>query len=167
MAVLLWCYEALLRICEIVYSYEITELELEELERAISLHLKLFREIFKIPLSPKHHFLLHYPMVIRAVGPPIFYNMMRFDSKHRVFKAYRHATKNFKAINKSLAFQHQKEMALSGFCYKDQIKCSVLKKLDSLNEILPFNQLDYFTSDILETTNILYVLITINIPKVL
>lgn len=144
------CYGALLLICEIAYSYEITERELKILEDAVDRHLKLFIKIFKVALSPKQHFLIHYATVIRAVGPLIFYNMFRFDSKHKVFKNFRHATNNFKAINKSLALQHQKQLFINGFSYKDSIEwgkvndfdhqiplhISALEKLDQISEPL-------------------------------
>lgn len=124
------CYQALLFICEIAYSYEITELDVKKLEVAINLHFDLFQKIFKIHLSPKHHFLLHYPNIIRAIGPLVFYNMMRFDSKHRVFKIIRSVTNNFKAINKTLAHVHQKQMYLSGFSNKDDIEWGLLKSFE-------------------------------------
>lgn len=133
------CYESLLRICETVYSYEITEMELQTLGETIKFHLMLFKKVFSTPLAPKQHFLLHYPSVIRAVGPPIYYNMMKIDSKHRVFKTYRHATRNFKAINKSLALQHQRQICLSGLSYEDEIKWGVLKQVSitDFTHILP------------------------------
>lgn len=124
------CYEALLYVCSVVYSYEITELELLKLEKSIKLHLELFKKIFQSNLSPKQHYLVHYPRIIREMGPLIYTSMMRFDSKHRVFKEFRHATYNFKAINQTLARQHQNQMVLNNFSYNDDIEWGVLSQLE-------------------------------------
>lgn len=129
------CYQALLYVCDVVYSYEVTEFELQKLENSVALHLHLFMKIFQISLIPKQHFLVHYATVIRAIGPLIFCNMMRFDSKHRIFKIIRNATNNFKAINKTLAHQHKKNMSMEKFSYIDDIESSVLRPLRDENII--------------------------------
>lgn len=123
------CFEELLAICEIVWSCEITELSIERLERSVKLHLDLFRSTFGEDLIPKQHFLLHYARIIRTVGPLRHFNMMRFDAKHLIFKNIRHRTKNFRCLNKSLAFQHQKLMSLSVTRHQDVIKHGVLKRV--------------------------------------
>lgn len=89
------CYQALLQICEIVYSNEVTESDLDRLQKLVELHLDLFKKVFRTALIPKQHFLLHYATIIRKVGPLIYFNMMRFDAKHRPFKIFRNATNNF------------------------------------------------------------------------
>lgn len=147
------CYGALLFICEVAYSYEITETELKKFEEAVDTHLKLFQKIFQVSLSPKQHFLIHYATVIRAVGPTIFYNMFRFDSKHKVFKNFRYATNNFKAINKSLALQHQKQILINGFSYKDNIEWGMVKDLDHpiTLHLSALEKLDQITEPLVET----------------
>lgn len=127
------CIQTLLQICEIVTSYEITELEVQRLEETIELHLKLFREIFDANLIPKQHFLLHYGNIIRRVGPLRHFNMMRYDAKHRPFKKIRNSTNNFKNINKTLAEKHQQMMYLSGFTYKNEIEHGVLRLFEDRN----------------------------------
>lgn len=112
---------SLLRIAEIVYSEEITEVELNQLENLICEHLSGIRAYVK-NLIPKHHFLTHYPSVIRAVGPVLNMTMMRYESKHKVFKNFAESTLNFKDINKTLAFKHQELMCSSDFSYKDKIE---------------------------------------------
>lgn len=126
-------------------------MELNKLEKAITLHLELFKKVFKLNLSPKHHFLLHYPTVIRRIGPTIFYNMLRFDSKHRVLKRFRYATSNFRAINKTLALQHQKQINLNGFTYKDEIKWGNLKKNEFVINSIPLEKLVHVGIPIFET----------------
>lgn len=127
----LWkCYQALLYICDVSYSYEVTENELQELENQVALHLDLYIKFFG-DLIPKQHFLVHYASRIRAIGPLIFCNMMRFDSKHRVLKVIRNQTNNFKAINKTLAYQHQKQMSLVDFSYQDDVHHGVLRTFEN------------------------------------
>lgn len=120
------CIETLLQICEIVTSYEITELEIQRLEKVTKSHLSLFQSVFETNLIPKQHFLLHYPGIIRKVGPLRYFDMMRYDAKHRTFKISRNATNNFKNINKTLALKHQQMLCLAGFTYTDNFEHGML-----------------------------------------
>lgn len=122
------CVTSLLRIVEIVYSDEITEIELDQLKNLISAHLTGIREIGET-LIPKHHFITHYPSVIRAVGPVINMTMMRYEGKHKVFKIFAEKTLNFKDINKTLAVKHQEILCSSEFTYSDKIECGKLINL--------------------------------------
>lgn len=58
-------------------------------------------------LIPKHHFLEHYPALIKSFGPVITFWTMRFDAKHSQFKRIVRHTGNFKNILLSLATKHQ------------------------------------------------------------
>lgn len=62
---------SLLKIMQIITSREIFESEVIKLENIIPRHLEQVMTIFGIDLIPKYHFLIHYPSVIRAMGPPI------------------------------------------------------------------------------------------------
>lgn len=37
-------------------------------------------------LNLKHHFLLHYPRLLRRLGPLKYLSSLRFEAKHKVFK---------------------------------------------------------------------------------
>jgi hypothetical protein len=37
-------------------------------------------------LTPKHHFLIHYPTALTKCGPPSRYWCMRFEARHNLFK---------------------------------------------------------------------------------
>lgn len=76
---------SLLRCMQVIYSSEINEKDLIELEKQTTVHLLGVIDVFGVKLIPKHHFLLHYPRVIRALGPVAFMCMMRFESKHKFF----------------------------------------------------------------------------------
>lgn len=105
----------LLKSVEICFSKSICEKEILELESLIDLHLKLFKEIFKTHLRPKHHFLTHYPSAIRRMGPLIYYWMARFESKHLFFTNLAKMTNNYVNIAKTFAKRHQAVMAYSQF----------------------------------------------------
>lgn len=134
------CFETLLEICEIVWS--ITEKSVQRLGHVIDLHLKIFMSTFSTKLIPKQNFLIHYPRIIRTVGPLRFFEMMRFDAKHRILKEFRYVTKNFIALNKSLAFKHQKFMSISGAKYQVHVTHGVLKKVSNETILLELQKLN-------------------------
>lgn len=123
------CVTSLLRIIEAVYSHEITDRDLETLENDITTHLSGIKAIFNVKFIPKHHFVLHYPSVIRDVGPVVNMSMMRYESKHKVFKTFADNTNNFIDINRTLALKHQELLCSSEFTYKDNIECGKLNRL--------------------------------------
>lgn len=111
--------ESLLKCCEIIYSKDISEDDINQFTVLLDLHLKCFQELFKTHLRPKQHFLTHYPTAIRKMGPVIFYWMMRVDSKHQFFTHLLHDTNNFVNIAKTLAKKHQALMAYKLFTISD------------------------------------------------
>lgn len=60
-----------------------------------------------IPLRPKHHYLLHYPMLIMQFGPLIRLWTMRCESKHSYFKKCARNCQNFKNLTLTLSQRHQ------------------------------------------------------------
>lgn len=123
------CVESLLRIVEIVYSYEITEKDLDVLDEMIFLHLEGLINLGYL-LIPKHHFMLHYAQIIRSLGPLIHMNMSRYESKHKVFKDFAENTHNFKNINRSLAVKHQTLLCTKGCTYINDIQKGMKVSLD-------------------------------------
>lgn len=74
---------SLLQIMQILFSTTIHESDVQKLEQLIHQHLDEYQKVFKVSLSPKHHFVTHYPNVIRQMGPVIHTWMMRFEAKHK------------------------------------------------------------------------------------
>lgn len=95
-------------IVELVVCPVHTEASIAFLESKISDHSHRFKEVCpdKRPL-PKHHFLSHYPSLIRQFGPLALLWMIRFESKHSFFKNIVRHTNCFKNIPLSLATKHQ------------------------------------------------------------
>lgn len=100
-------YLILLDITDILSSHEISNGTVNVLDRLIREHHSLYIELFQIPLKPKHHFLLHYPRIIRKIGPPILLSCMRYEAKHRDFKSTAHYLRCRKNIPYSLAMRMQ------------------------------------------------------------
>lgn len=61
--------ESLLKSMQIIFSPVITERDIKLLEKYIEQHLKGVLKVFKCTLIPKYHFLVHYPELIRKMGP--------------------------------------------------------------------------------------------------
>lgn len=97
----------LLTIMRIIYSSEINESQVNELEQLITRYLDCVKKEFKFSFKPKSHFLLHYPEAIRRMGPPKRTWMMRFEAKHKFFTTAAKKTNNYINIAKTLASRHQ------------------------------------------------------------
>lgn len=98
----------LLHIMLIIFSPIISQGMIVELKYLIAEHHTLFIEEFDRHLLPKHHLMIHYPTVISRVGPLIHLWTMRFEGKHNYFKHLVRQYRNFKAVFKTLAAQHQR-----------------------------------------------------------
>jgi len=99
-------------IVELVVSAKFSEETLCYLESKISDHRHLLTETFPdLTLRPKHHFVDHYPQLIRCFGPLVSLWTMRFEAKHSYFKKIVHDTHNFKNVLLTLATKHQQMVA--------------------------------------------------------
>lgn len=65
-------------------SFNIATVKL--LETLISEHHSLYLELFSEPLKPKHHFLLHYPRIMKRFGPLKYLSCIRYEAKHKQLK---------------------------------------------------------------------------------
>lgn len=95
-------------IVELVVAPTQTEASMSYLDTKISEHrLRLLAVFPQVKLIPKHHFLEHYPALMKMFGPLIEFWTMRFEAKHRYFKQIVRHMGNFININFSLATKHQ------------------------------------------------------------
>lgn len=113
--------ETLLQIMQIIFSDNIDENDLIRLTALIDSHLTSLIDVFEIRLLPKHHFLLHYPRVIRAMGPVILMWTMRMEAKHHFFKELVRKKKNFINLTKTLSYKHQEVQFVQGYTFDDVI----------------------------------------------
>lgn len=101
----------LLQIVNIVFSPVLSEGMTIYLKHLITDHHRHFKLLFPaVNLIPKHHFLIHYPRIIRSIGPVLHMWSMRYEAKHYYFKKQ---LKSFKNITLSLARKHQSSMAIN------------------------------------------------------
>src|SRR5258705_9676947 len=102
----------LLQFLDIVFAPVITLQDTILLKHKIKSHHQLFLILFPDRgLSPKMHFMTHYPRLMREVGPLIHHWSMRFEAKHQMFKQIAHGTRCFKNISKTFAKRHQMILA--------------------------------------------------------
>lgn len=116
--------ERQLKIMQILYSKKIREADVLKLEKLIEEYLTELKPVLNKPLQPKHHFLTHYPSLIRKMGPPIHGWMMRFEAKHQEFTKMARATQNFQNIPKTLSERHQEGHVFSSLLVEQVVEPS-------------------------------------------
>lgn len=95
-------------IVELVVALVHTDESISYLESKIVEHRQRYQELFScVRLLPKHHFLEHYPQMIRYFGPLSAVWTMRFEAKHRFFKQIVKHTSCYKNVLLTLASKHQ------------------------------------------------------------
>ncbi|XP_043472523.1 uncharacterized protein LOC122505125 [Leptopilina heterotoma] len=95
-------------IVEIVCAPQIHLSFIPYLADIINEYLTLRKKLFPtIKLRPKHHYLTHYPEVIRQLGPVKKLFTLRFESKHTFFKRVMRNIKCFKNVTLSLTEKHE------------------------------------------------------------
>jgi hypothetical protein len=62
-------------------------------------------------LTPKPHFLEHYPTQAVRFGPNLCVGTARYEGKHRQFVGWSDASKNFINVVKTISTRHQKRLA--------------------------------------------------------
>lgn len=97
---------------ELLATPSFTDQSLCYLEENISVHRQLLQEAFPdCKLRPKHHFIEHYPYLIRCFGPLLDCWTIRFEAKHSFFLKVVRDVNNFKNILLTLATRHQHMLA--------------------------------------------------------
>ncbi|XP_063918286.1 uncharacterized protein LOC135133729 [Zophobas morio] len=102
--------QLILKIVNIVFSTVNTKASVSELKELIRQHHELVIKEYNINLTPKHHFMIHYPYIILKMGPLIGLCCMRFEAKHGYFKNLVTKLKNYKSLCKTLSFRHQEHI---------------------------------------------------------
>lgn len=83
----------------------------QALEQLIAAHNAAFLQLYpNDSFTPKMHYLVHFPRQLLDFGPIRIHSCMRNEAKNGFFKSKRWF--NFKKIEKSLAFHHQRWMCL-------------------------------------------------------
>lgn len=103
----------MIEMCRIINSPTITQNQTLLLSHYIRVFFEYRRECFPTKkLRPKHHFICHYPELIRKLGPLKNMWTLPFEQKHQYFKNKARKVKNFKNIVQTLANNHQQDQAV-------------------------------------------------------
>lgn len=132
----------LLEIIEIICAYEVDKSYLPYLDELINEYLMMRTLFFSdIKLRPKHHYLTHYPELIRSFGPLMLVWTLRFESKHKFFKRVFRTLGNYKNVTKSLTIKHELFQCLlrEGSDLRNDVEIGIMRKC----------RLDGFNADIL------------------
>ncbi|XP_020915292.1 uncharacterized protein LOC110252797 [Exaiptasia diaphana] len=112
----------LLAITSISFASSVTVETVSDLKTKIAEYLTLFKKLFPdTPLTPKQHFLVHFPRFILTLGPLENLWAMRFEAKHQYFKELRRVA-SYKNITYSVMKRHlQKSCAdrIGGYMWED------------------------------------------------
>lgn len=149
------CISTMLKILQICYSNEISEQDLSELETVIHCHLENVKKCFGIQLKPKHHFMTHYPEIIRRSGPLCHMSTLRYEMKHKSLTSTMKNNNNFKCVTKSMTDRFLRKNVFEEV-YTDQIKHSKVRKIDQTCLVQYKNLLENFenSSSILTVKNL-------------
>lgn len=101
-----------------------TPQDLDNLKITISKMNEMYIRIFKTELKPKHHYLTHYPTMIRRFGPLYYISSMRYEAKHKVVKNYTKNTSNRLDLSHSIGRKLQYNFA-----------CRLLSKIGLVDKI--------------------------------
>lgn len=102
---------ALRNLVEIVFSRSIHKDTWIYFKILYKEYLEQLQELFPhYSVKPKHHIGVHYPSVMRKMGPLCNINSMRFESKHRPSKITASISLSRVNVQKTLAIKHQLSM---------------------------------------------------------
>lgn len=108
--------QTLIKIVDILLSFKITKNMLHELETLVYIHHSEYKRLFpSSTLKPKHHHMLHYPMVIAMAGAPRNYWSFLYEANHKSHKQYARNITSRVDICVSLAKKYQLQFANSIF----------------------------------------------------
>ncbi|KAB0790692.1 hypothetical protein PPYR_01368 [Photinus pyralis] len=88
----------LLEMIDLILMTEFNDTDLKLMTLKIEQHHLQYVKLFGNTLKPKFHFLLHYPTIIKKIGPLKYIWCFRFESKHRELKMYTNNTNSRKNI---------------------------------------------------------------------
>ena len=101
-------YECLREVADIVLARRVPQAVIGFLAVCISSFLQNFLSAFpEDAMTPKMHFLVHYPRYIQLIGPLIGVWTMRFEGKHFPLKRTAQKIRNWTNVSMSLATSHQ------------------------------------------------------------
>lgn len=101
------CIILLSEIVERICAPAIHEMFVIHLDSLIRDYIYLRKSLFSLPLRPKHHYLLYYPLLILEFGPLMKSWTLRSESMYCFFKRSMRYLQNFINVTKSLSTKHE------------------------------------------------------------
>lgn len=111
------------------------------LEVLISEHHILYMDLFKESLKPKHHYLIHYPQIMKKMGPLKHVSCIRFEAKHKEIKQNAKVITSRRNPSYTLALKHQLGLAhrfLTNKGFENRFSTGVVLK-DIVTELHDYN----------------------------
>ncbi|CAH0560966.1 unnamed protein product [Brassicogethes aeneus] len=96
-----------------LYSRNFNDSLLSYLKELIAQHHESFIKLFHTTLKPKYHFALHYPSIIKNLGPPRYFSSIRYEGFHRISKTNAHIVTSRINLAYTVAIKHQLKL-----CYR-------------------------------------------------
>ena len=97
----------IIQICHVVFAPVISDETIEQLTLMIKELLRLFKTLLPGEnVTPKQHYILHFPILIRRNGSLIRSSCFSYESTHNYYKVLARQ-QNFKNLPLSLAKRHQ------------------------------------------------------------
>lgn len=78
-----------------------------QLDKEITEYLKALSNLYPNHFKPKHHFLIHYPRIMKKIGPLTQVSSLRNESKHKEGKVTSHVSICRKNICHTIGCKHQ------------------------------------------------------------
>lgn len=116
--------QKLLQIMQVICSICIFDDNIKQLKTDITEYLSFIKDTVKSNLTPKHHFMCHYPEIIKKMGPVIYLWTMRYESKHKNFTDMSRMTSNYINIPKSFSVKHQIQLSVKNDNFTDTVRAS-------------------------------------------
>ena len=108
-----------LEIVDICCAARISRATLTDLEVSLQCFFHELKTVYpNEKITPKMHFLLMYPRLIKKAGPLVQFSCMRFEAKHKYMKRLVTSRNNYKNVPLTIASNRQIELAAT-ICSKN------------------------------------------------
>lgn len=97
----------LITITRIVYKPTVLMSDYQLLKNVLKKHLTDVKHLFDANLTPKYHFLIHYPRMLLRFGPLWLMNSLPYESKHKFFTQTVKHIGISQNVLKTLVIRHQ------------------------------------------------------------
>lgn len=101
----------LITILDIITASSVSENDITLLKTLIKSHHSFYVSFFKQSLKPKYHYMIHYPRIIKDIGPLSQIWCMRHEGKHKELKRYSNCITS--RMNLPLSLMKKQQLKLS------------------------------------------------------